>query len=259
MNVKSIFDNIKERHKLRKMKYLNDQQGIMNRYIREKENWDKHIQESKKFILKSAKNKEKGKVVVLGSGWLLDLPLQELSEMFQEVVLVDIVHPKQIVKKVSNYSNVKLLKADITGGMIDYFYENVKRNMKLLVPTNTFSFNLPKNTDFVISLNIMCQLHIILVDYLKTTNLFSKLELKEFDKNIQRMHLEMLPEKKTCLITDIEEEILTEDDQTIGVNPLIHVDLPEGNLSKTWQWKFDSKMTYREDYKTYFNTRAIDF
>ncbi|HAF28329.1 MAG TPA: hypothetical protein DCG75_04700 [Bacteroidales bacterium] len=259
MSFNDIIYNYKESKKLRKMKFTSDQLGIMNRYVREKENWNKHIQESKDFILQSANSKEKGKVVILGSGWLLDVPLQELSEMFLEVLLIDIVHPKRVVKKISKYSNVTLLKADITGGMIDYIYENPNKKEKLLVPIHPFSFNLPENTDFVISLNIMCQLHIILVDYLKNISIFSDKELKEFDKNIQIAHLKILPEKKTCLITDIEEEILTKDDQTIGVNPLIHVDLPVGNFSKVWQWKFDSKMTYRDDYKTFFNTQAIDF
>jgi len=250
--------------KLRKMSYLSDQQGIMNRYIREKENWDKHLNESKNFILKSAQNKENGKAVVLGSGWLLDLPLQELSETFAEVVLIDIIHPKQVLRKIRKFNNVKAIQADITGGMVDYFYHSTKTIQSkdekfILEPTDQFSFNLPENTDFVISLNIMCQLHIILVDYLKTLNLYSDSELKELDKQIQLSHLNMLPKNKTCLITDIEEEILDENNQIIGVNPLIHVDLPEGNFSKTWQWKFDSLMTYRDDAKTFFNTQAIDF
>ena len=64
---------------------------------------------------------------------------------------------------------------------------------------------------------------------------------------------------KTCLITDVEEEIISTDDDLIGVNPLLHIELPEGNFSEQWQWKFDSKMTYRDDAKTYFNTKAIDF
>lgn len=69
----------------------------------------------------------------------------------------------------------------------------------------------------------------------------------------------MLPKGKSCLITDIEEEILDEKDQLVGMNPLIRVDLPTGNFFTNWQWKFDSLMTYRDDFKTFFNTTAIDF
>ena len=46
-----------------------------------------------------------------------------------------------------------------------------------------------------------------------------------------------------------EKEILDKKNNVIGVNPFIHVDLPEGNFSQQWQWKFDSKMTYRDNKK----------
>ncbi len=69
----------------------------------------------------------------------------------------------------------------------------------------------------------------------------------------------MLPKGKSCLITDVEEEILDEKNSLIGTNPLMQVDLPKGNFSTIWKWKFDSLMTYKDDVKTYFNTKAIDF
>jgi len=258
MNLNSLKGKIFERIKLQKMQFISDQAGIMRRYIREKQNWEIHLNEVKDFILKSSKTKKKNKVVVLGSGWLLDLPLKELSEIFKEVVLIDIYHPKQIQKKAKKFSNIIFQTNDITGGLIGFFYKN--RKEKVLMSTiESFKFNIPKNTDFVISLNILCQLHIILVDYLKKYNLYSDQELKMIEKQIQLSHLSMLPKEKSCLITDFEEEIYDEENKLLGINPLLHFDLPEGNFSKNWQWKFDSLMTYRPDAKTYFNTLAIDF
>ena len=264
MNLKNIFKKINEYLILRKMQYFSDQNGIIRRYIHEKENWDSHIKKSKAFILKSAENKKKGKVVVLGSGWLLDLPIEELSKQFNEVILVDIIHPKQILHKIKKYPNVKTLKADITGGLIDYLHHSLKTNNKkkqkvLISAIDSFSFVLPKDSDFVISLNVMCQLHIILVDYIINNYTLSDSEIKNFIVKIQRSHINMLPQNKSCLITDIEEETLTEEDQTIGVNPLMKIELPKGKFNSLWQWKFDSSMTYKDDVKTYFNTKAIDF
>lgn len=264
MNFKDIFENYQQNRKLRKMQYIIDQQGIMNRYAREKENWENHIQESKKFILKSAETKQKGKAVVLGSGWLIDLPLEDLARSFNEVVLIDIVHPGSVKRKIKKFNNVSLYHEDITGGLVDYFYSLLKefksKKQKAILPDlNAFTFSLPQHTDFVISVNIMCQLHIILIDYIKTFMLYADKELVELAKIIQLSHIKMLPKNKSCLITDIEEEILDTKDQIIGVNPLIQVDLPKGNFSQKWKWKFDSFMTYREDFKTYFNTQAIDF
>jgi len=245
------------------MQYISDQQDIMRRYIREKENWDIHLNKTKGFILKSAETKTKGKVVVLGSGWLLDLPLDDLSKQFKEIILVDIIHPKQVLRKIKKYSNVTAIKSDITGGLIKYIYHALKTDKKkkqktLLTSANFFSFSLPENTNFVISLKVMCQLHIILINYIKKFSAYSDAELKNLIAQIQQSHINILPKGKSCLITNIEEEIMNEKNQSIGINPLIQLDLPIGKISSTWQFKFDSLMMYRDDFKTFFNTRAID-
>lgn len=264
MNFKSFRKNLTYTHMLRKMQYFSDQEGIMRRYIQEKNNWDLHLKKSKDFILKSAETKKKGKVVVLGSGWLLDLPIDKLSTEFKEVILVDIIHPKQILHKIKKYKNVTTVKADITGELINFIYHSLKTDRKkkqktLINAANSFSFSLPENTDFVISLNIMCQLHIILIDYIKKHYKLTDSELQKLILQIQQSHIRILPKEKSCIITDIEEEILTESNQTIGIKPLVQINLPKGNFSSSWQWKFDSLMTYKDDVKTFFNTTAIDF
>lgn len=258
MILNTFFDKIKHSVKLRKMQYTSDQEGILRRYYREKKAWDNHLTTSKGFILKSAQAKNKNHLVVLGSGWLLDLPINELSSQFKKITLVDINHPKRIIHKTKQYNNIELVYADITGGLIDYFYKKNHTNFIDLETLKGFNYTVPK-ADFVISLNIMCQLHIILIDYLKTTTKLTSSQILEIEKIIQESHLNILPPNKTCLITDIEEEIYSDEDHLMGINPLIKINLPSGNFSKKWLWKFDSMMTYREDAKTYFNTIAIDF
>jgi len=259
MKLNNIIKHYKETAKLRQMQYIQDQDGIARRYQREKQNWDLHFKSSKDFILKSAETKNKGKLIVLGSGWLFDLPINELSNQFKEIVLIDIIHPKQVLKKIKSFDNVTTIKADITDGLIDFFYNNVKQKNSLNITNlSSFSFDIPE-ADFVISLNIMCQLHIILIDYMKKFNKYSSSELNKIEQQIQQSHLNILPKGKTCLITDFEEEIYDEKEILIGVNPLIKVALPTENFMRKWQWKFDSNMTYREDSKTFFNTMALDF
>jgi len=81
---------------LRKMEYISDQRGIINRYINEGKNWNLHLENTKKYIINSTKTKNKENVAILGSGWLLDLPLSFLNENFKTIYLVDIYHPRQI-------------------------------------------------------------------------------------------------------------------------------------------------------------------
>ncbi|MGM0408225.1 MAG: hypothetical protein ACQERU_09575 [Bacteroidota bacterium] len=265
MFLQKTINKLNDSLKLSKMKYLSDQKGIINRYIREKADWDKHINNTKKFILKSAESKLNGKAVILGSGWLLDVPLKELSENFAEVILIDIIHPPHVLKKIEQYENVIPKKADITGGLIDYVYSTIKTDKKnksktLLSGGRLFSYAIPSKVDFVVSLNIMTQLNTLLTDYMKASKLYSDVELNSFARQIQESHLEILPKGKSCLITEFEEELYDDENQLLGVNPLIFVDLPESKLSETrWKWEFDSSMTYKDDAKTIFNVIAIDF
>jgi len=265
MFLKKPIQKLNDSLKLSRMKYFSDQKGIVNRYIREKNGWDEHNKQCKNFILKSAASKIKGKVVVLGSGWLLDVPLKELSEQFEEVLLIDIIHPPQVLKKIEQYKNVSTQKSDITGGLIDYVFNTIKTDKKektktLLTAGELFSYSIPPAADFVVSLNLMTQLNILLTDFMKSSKLYTDNELQHFALQVQKSHVNILPKEKSCLITEYEEELYDENGQLLGVNPLIFVDLPKSKLAETkWKWKFDSSMTYREDVKTWFNVVALDF
>jgi len=84
---------------LRKMGYFKDQEGIARRYISEKSNGDNHLTNTKKFIFNCLEENRSKKVSILGSGWLLDIPVEYLLKNFKEVVFYDIRHPRQILHK----------------------------------------------------------------------------------------------------------------------------------------------------------------
>jgi hypothetical protein len=244
------------------MDFYSDQHGIMNRYLREKSRWDIHLNNTKKFILTSCKDISGGNLVVLGSGWLLDFPMEKLSEKFDNIYLVDIVHPKQVKMKFKNNAKIHCVNADITGGIIQKAYKiaknDKKHNQKLLLTAfDLFEYELPVKPDFVISLNILNQLNILIVDYLKKHKIYSDNELLMLAKKIQKMHLKILPKNKSCIIFDYEEELYNEDDALMGVKPLVFIDFPKGETER-WQWKFDTKMTYNIDAKTLLNVAAIN-
>ncbi len=54
-------------------------------------------------------------VVILGSGALLDVPVEELAALFGRVVLVDMVHPLSARLRVRALPNVRLEHLDLTG------------------------------------------------------------------------------------------------------------------------------------------------
>ena len=67
---------------VRKMGYISDQEGIMKRYLNEQDKWEFHLQNTRQFILDSFKDVQIRNLAIFGSGWLLDLPLEELSKKF---------------------------------------------------------------------------------------------------------------------------------------------------------------------------------
>ena len=79
---------------LRQMAYLDQMLGLERRYQRCRTAWAPHLEACKRLILETAGTcVKRDKAVILGSGFLYDVPLVELASLFDEVVLVDILHP----------------------------------------------------------------------------------------------------------------------------------------------------------------------
>ena len=171
------------------MKYLSDQQGIMNCYLAEGENWEPHLKKTKDFILQCLQENKYASVAVIGSGWLLDVPMDFLAENCKSVYLIDVIHPPQIIQKIRKYENAKAVMADVTGGAIQgaYHFTRVYRKSGgesiLDIPFNAAVPGM--RTDYVISLNILNQLDILLIDYLKKHVEITPGEEIEFRKRIQ--------------------------------------------------------------------------
>ena len=230
------------------MNYVADQKGIIDRYLKESEGWAVHLENTKNAIIKSAENREKNSCAILGSGWLLDVPIDYLAQNFKKVYLFDVLHPIQIKHKMRKYSNVVCIEQDITGGAIDEFFNSVQLNksMKIRKELADFKFDgfsYKKPFDYVVSVNILNQLDILLLDYIKGYNLYTEEELYQLRVSIQQTHLNSLPTGKSCLITDFEELIYSDENILEKTNKLVHIALPEEKITSNWQWKFD-----RQDY-----------
>lgn len=263
---KKLFPNLKKRQILQKLGFSSDSEGILNRFYREEGNWNPHLENTKKQILESAKTKKKGNVVVLGSGWLLDVPLKELAELFSQVYLVDIVHSKQVKHKISKLENVKIIEHDISGGALEGVYDLVKNNKKNNksqledIKLTKGNFGLPESeeVDFVVSVNILSQLDYFALHFLRKNTTFCSISLNEFKERIQKAHLSFLPKGKTCLITDFKETIYKENEKIIRENFLLKVKFPKKDKIAQWKWEFDTHKSYYSDGNTFMNVMAVE-
>lgn len=244
----------------RRAGYVSDQMGIRSRFLRENTNWQSHLDNTRNFIVEAANQLTIRKsVAVLGSGWLYDVPLEQLSQMFDSVTLVDIVHPEPVRQKVSRMPNVTLLSADLTGGAVMAATQSESfRQFVDWLPNATPSVSFD-NFGLVVSVNLLNQLDIILCDYLKKRFGVSDSELLPVRQTVQQQHISWLPKNHSCLITDYLQI-----DKPVGGEPPVETRLLFADLSdlppfKEWEWVFDTSQRYSVKNNTYFKVMAVCF
>jgi len=250
---------IKEWFRNSRMGFTSGQAGIMRRMLREEGGWQSHLVNSSEYILEAVKLYKPKTVRILGSGWLLDLPVKFLEENCDKVILTDITHPNQILNKYSSSKKIVFETVDITGNLVELGYQQRKKSYSHqdFIHSILNSPNLEFNEDLIVSLNLASQLSIFLTDYLSKQVKISSNQAIEIAEAIQHKHFEMLPIGKSVIITDFEEEYYDEDDKFIGSKPTVFEAIPNGNNRKEWVWHFDSKMMYKPDCKTKLRVVAI--
>ena len=236
----------------------------MNRYLRESSQWQKHLEKTRNFISDSFTHTEAETVAVMGSGWLLDVPLDYLVQRFRHVYLVDIHHPVQIRKLTESMKQVELIEADLTGGAIEKIWQYSRESLiadqdELVLDQIPLDPPLAHiQADALISVNLLNQLDIILCDYLLKQKPFQQEELTPFRAAIQAFHLDWISKKPACLVTDILEEVVDKN----GVKSskaLLYTHLPKAMRQDRWWWDFDSQGTYHPGSRTRMEVQAIEW
>jgi len=249
---------------IRRMGFVKDQEGIMNRYMGETAQWQHHLEKTRSFIANSFTATQAKSVAVLGSGWLLDVPLDELRLKFGQIYLVDIHHPAQIRKKIAGMEGVELVEEDLSGGAIEQVWKLMRRNKVSLPVTGLveeISLIPPLaeiQPDAFVSVNLLNQLDILLCDHIRRKLPFQQELSLSFRAVIQAFHLEWITKKPGCLVTDTTEHRIPLKGNN-SFKPLLYTDLPEGIRRDSWQWDFDSKGTYHPGSRTRMEVQAIEW
>jgi hypothetical protein len=240
---------------LHKMGYYNYHSAFISRTVNQEGGWDSHLNKSRKFILKAVQIYKPDKITVLGSGWLLELPINELLDKVEKVTLVDIIHPPDVIEQVSSIRNVELVEADISGGLIEKAWE-ISRMHSFLNKLKSFDeiivpeYKFPNDPGLVISLNILTQLEIRLLVLLKKISSAGEEEYITLRQKIQDSHLNLLIKHNSVLISDYEEVFSDRKGNTNSV-PTILTKLPEGRVREEWTWNFEQTDSYK------YNSRSI--
>ena len=233
----------------------------MSRFLKDPGAWEKHLANSRQYVLNFVRKNKPGKIAILGSGWLLDVPFEELAEFSSELVLVDIHHPRQIRHKLRNFQNVVFMEYEITGGTAYEVYDMVnevkKGSREGLKNIECPGFKEEIEADYYISLNILDQLDTVIIEYLQKFPGWPVDDVCELRKKIQAAHINSLPKGRSCLITDIEEIVISKKGEKKH-NPLIYVPLPRAINPKSWSWEFDNTGGYNQGEITHFRVKAME-
>lgn len=220
----------------RRVGYLRGQLGIKVRHRQCRSAWRPHLELTKVAILTAIKQcPQRRKCVILGSGRLLDVPLRELSEQFQEVILVDTVHPLSTYLAARWFGNVRLVRADVTATAEQLPRIRGKRGTPLpnSIPTQ---FCDDPEIDYVASVNLMSQLGYLPGVFLE--NKRTEEEIDEYARSLMYSHLEYLERLPgvVTLITDYEKVVRDKSGDVIErIDILYGVELPWAG--EEWTWK----------------------
>lgn len=237
---------------VRRMGYLYEALGLKCRYKRHSVCWHSHIEKTRQFVLSAVnKGQNRDKVVILGSGLLLDVPLEELSSIFREVVLIDIACLPEVFSRIKKYNNVRFLRFDLTI-IAETLYQNVLHGRQELPYVRPVIPEIDKETGLVISLNILSQLSIVPRKYvLEKFPRIEKEHVETWCRQIVEAHYAFLISLpcNVCLITDYQYTKRDRDGRIIAQGSTLYgISLPEPNDSWTWniaplgeEYRFHSK------------------
>jgi hypothetical protein len=206
--------------------FIRSSVNLWARANRCRDDWADHERRTKAAILNAAKAcRQRRTVVVLGSGLLRDVPVIELSRLFDTVVLVDLVHLASVRSwiAIKRLKNVRLIERDVSG--LDTLL-----GAKPFEPL-AFLRQVPY-LDLVISANLLSQIGIGAARRLE-----GHADKGALLGQVIAAHVAGLAEvpAETCLVSDISYTVIDRSGRRRETVDLLHgVDI--GPARENWDW-----------------------
>lgn len=222
---------------LREMGCLREMLGIRRRRRLHRAAWQPHCDRSRRFILEAmGRCRQRRKAVIFGSGWLHDVPVEELSAEFAEVVLVDLFHPWSVRRGVRRWRNVQLIAGDVTGTLEEVWLAGYE-TLGALPQSRPSLFTPEENLDLTVSLNLLSQLPCMPEQFLRRSGRYSGEAIRRYCRGLIEAHLGFLAglPGEVALVSDVEAMTLDATGEVVRRSPTLYgVGLPWSG--ETWEW-----------------------
>lgn len=169
--------------------------------------WGPHLARTRAALLASARTcRRRRRALLLGSGPLLDVPLVELAGLFEEVWLLDMVHPWAARRAARRLGNVRLLDYDAGGGLAAL----LARGCPPAAPPLPAPLPDDGRLDWLASINLLSQLPLLPLRWLEShCPAMDAAARAAYGEALIRAHLDSLAATpaQVCLIADRRQEL----------------------------------------------------
>lgn len=211
--------------------------GIRRRHRQFRDAWAPHCERSMALVRQAiARCPERRRAVVIGTSWLHDVPLAELAAAFEEVVLIDLLHPLAARWQCRPHRNVRLVEHDITAAL-ELAWAAGQTRAPLPRPLPALPAGLGP-ADLLVSLNLLSQLPCLPESYLRAKRSHSPSELSAFCRHLVEAHLAFLRAQPgvVTLISDVEMRTETQAGAAVASKSTLYgAEAPYAD--ETWPWR----------------------
>ena len=221
----------------RRLGALREAIAIEARHRRLRRAWAPHLEQCRRLILEAAERPPRRRTaLILGSGPLLDIPLEELVSRFENVILADLVHLPAVRRRARRLGRVELVEIDLTGALPAVRHACRTGDVAALGASPPDCF-LDRDPDLVVSANLLSQLPVLPLARLRASPASrSEPALAAFARSLIESHLAWLRAFPgvVCLITDVTSRLTWADGDAEEEDLLHGVEL--GLDGRRWEW-----------------------
>lgn len=228
-------------HGARLLGYAREVAALQVRHRRCRQAWRPHIQATRNALLTAAANlgNSGGTALIVGGGTAHDLPIAELLEHFNQLILMDIAFAYPTRRLAKRWpGRIVCYLHDVTG-VVAWLARHRSLPPPTLVSQPRFPDLTPK-PDWVASVNCLTQLPLLPVDWLHDHGVGAD-KLETFGRTLIQAHLDWLKAWQTpiCLITEIEDRTFDRDgilEDYVDFRPLLQEFLEPAQCLANWSW-----------------------
>ncbi|HEY8272605.1 MAG TPA: hypothetical protein VIG33_17055 [Pseudobdellovibrionaceae bacterium] len=225
--------------------YLYQNVSLKFRSRRCAKSWQSHINAAHQLIREHLEKLQPKTVMIIGSGLLLEIPIQDLMNKVEKIYLVDLVHAKEIRKLAAKNKKIELIERDISS-LLDVLKQGLGSFQLKTLPWNKLpAWDLPP-VDWVISANLMSQIPLMISERLP----MSPEAYVKFAKSVRDQHIERLLEQapQVLLFADFETHYIDREGQRIKTEDY-QVNLKSLKYDREWLWEISPFGETSRDYK----------